>query len=130
VAFANTGPFSPIAVTAPVANALLRLLLDLPDDTVRTDVPERPWLWSDLCGWYSLGPGVLTDPQPRMLGPGVEVVVRRDHLTIRGQIRVPAVRKGLRLHPDGDDPTPSASSSPGSGRAPLLSCSAANPPAT
>ena len=39
-----------------------------------------------------------------MLGPGVEVVVRRGHLTIRGQIPVPAVRRGLRLHPDGDDP--------------------------
>ena len=39
-----------------------------------------------------------------MLGPGVEVVVRRGHLTIRGQIPMPAVRRGLRLHPDGDDP--------------------------
>jgi hypothetical protein len=38
-----------------------------------------------------------------MLG-GVEVAVRYDHLTIRGQIPVPAVRRGLRLHPDGDDP--------------------------
>jgi hypothetical protein len=47
---------------------------------------------------------VLTDPQPRMLGPGAEVVVRRGHLTIRGFIPVPAVRRGLRLHPDGDDP--------------------------
>jgi CubicO group peptidase (beta-lactamase class C family) len=103
VAFTNTGPFSPFSATAPVANAVLRSLLGLPDDTVRTDVPEQPQVWGDLCGWYSLGPGVLTDPQPRMLGPG-EVVVRRGHLTIRGQIPVPAVRKGLRLHPDGDDP--------------------------
>jgi hypothetical protein len=38
-----------------------------------------------------------------MLGAGVEVVVRRDHLTIRGQTPGPAVRRGLRLHPDGDD---------------------------
>jgi hypothetical protein len=35
---------------------------------------------------------------------GVEVSVRHGHLTIRGQIPVPAVRRGLRLHPDGDDP--------------------------
>ena len=89
----------------PVANAVLRSLLDLPDDAVRTDAPEHPEIWSDLCGWYSLGPGVLTDPQPRaMLGAGVEVVVRRKQLTIRGQMPIPAVRKGLRLHPDGDDP--------------------------
>jgi hypothetical protein len=39
-----------------------------------------------------------------MLGPGAEVVVRRGHLTIRGLIPIPAVRRGLRLHPDGEDP--------------------------
>jgi hypothetical protein len=71
---------------------------------VRTDVPEHPEIWRDLCGGYSLGPGVLTDPQPRSSGHGVEVVVRRDQLTIRGQTPVPAVRKGLRLHPKADDP--------------------------
>ena len=46
---------------------------------------------------------MLTDPQPRMLGVSVEVVVRRGYLTIRGQIPVPAVRRGLHLQPDGDD---------------------------
>ena len=65
---ANTGPFSPLAAPGPVAHAVLRSLLGLPDDAVRTDVPERPATWNDLCGWYSFGPGVLTDPQPRMLG--------------------------------------------------------------
>ena len=39
-----------------------------------------------------------------MFGAGVEVAARRGHLIIRGQLPVPAVRKGLRLHPDGDDP--------------------------
>lgn len=39
-----------------------------------------------------------------MLGAGVEVVVRRGHLTIRGQTPIPAVRAGLRLHPETDDP--------------------------
>ena len=34
-----------------------------------------------------------------------EVAVRRGHLVIRGQIPVPAVRRGLRLYPDGDDPS-------------------------
>jgi hypothetical protein len=46
---------------------------------------------------------VLVDPQPRMLG-GAEVVVRHGQLVIRGQIPVPAVRRGLRLYPDCDDP--------------------------
>jgi CubicO group peptidase (beta-lactamase class C family) len=103
VAFASTGPFSPLAAPGPVAHAVLRSVLDLPDDAVRPGVPEQPWAWSDLCGRYSLGPGVLTDPQPRMLG-APEVAVRRRHLVVRGQIPVPAIRHGLRLYPDGDDP--------------------------
>jgi hypothetical protein len=105
LALANTGWFDPRGAPVPVANALLRLLLDLPDDAVRTDVPEHREIWSELCGWYSFGAGVLTAPQPRaLLGAGVEVVVRGEQLTIRGQMPIPAVRKGLRLHPDGDDP--------------------------
>ena len=96
VAFASTGPFGPLAAPGPVAHAVLRSLLDLPDDAVRAGVPDQPAAWSDLCGWYSLGPGVLTDPQPRMLGP-IEVTVRHGQLVIRGQIPVPALRRGLRL---------------------------------
>jgi CubicO group peptidase (beta-lactamase class C family) len=114
VAFANTGPFSPLAAAGPVAGAVLRSVLGLPEDAVRSGVPEQPWAWGELCGWYSLGPGVLNDPQPRMLG-GVEVAVRGDHLTIRGQIPVPAVRRGLRLHPEGDDPYAFRINLPGSG---------------
>jgi CubicO group peptidase (beta-lactamase class C family) len=105
LAFANTGWFDPRGAPVPVANAILRRVLGLPDDAVPTDLPERPEVWHELCGWYSFGPGILTDPQPRMFcGPGLEVVVRRNHLTIRGQMPLPAVRRGLRLYPDGDDP--------------------------
>ncbi len=104
VALANTGPFSPLAVTTPVVDALLRLHLGVPDEPVPAAAPERPWVWNDLCGWYSLGPGPLVDPQPRMLGPGAEVVVRRGHLMLRGLLPVPAVRRGVRLHPEVDDP--------------------------
>ncbi len=104
LAFANTGPFSPLSAAGPTASAVLRGMLGLPADVVRTSIPEHPWAWHQLCGWYSLGPGVLTDPQPRMLGPGVEVAVRHGQLVIRGQVPVPAVRRGLRLYPDGDDP--------------------------
>jgi len=119
--FANTGPFSPLAATGPVASAVLRSLLHLPDDTAEADIPEQPWSWRDLCGWYSLGPGVLTDPQPRMLGPA-EVAIRHGHLIIRGQIPVPAVRRGLRLHPDGDDPDAFRINlpGPGSGTTPVV----------
>lgn len=104
VALANTGPFNPLAVTTPTVDALMRLLLDVEESQVAGDAPERPWTWDALCGWYSLGPGVLADPQPRMLGPGAEVVVRGGHLTLRSLVPVPALRRGVRLHPDRDDP--------------------------
>lgn len=105
LALANTGGFDPRGVAVPVAKAVFGHLLNLPEDTVPPDAPDRPWLWRDLCGWYSFGPGWLTDPQPRMvLGAGVEVAVRRGHLTLRGQIPIPAIRRGLRLHPDPADP--------------------------
>ena len=114
LAFANTGPFSPLSAASPAASTVLRGLLGLPADVVRTDSPEHPWVWHQLCGWYSLGPGVLVDPQPRMLG-GAEVAVRHGQLVIRGQVPVPAVRRGLRLYPDGDDPYAFRAALPGYG---------------
>jgi CubicO group peptidase (beta-lactamase class C family) len=103
VCLTNTGPFGPFAAAGPVAAAVLRSVLGLGADAPRSDLPEQPWIWRELCGWYTLGPGLLTDPQPRMLGP-IEVVVRGGQLVIRGQLPVPAMRDGLRLHPDGADP--------------------------
>ena len=130
LAFANTGWFDPRGAPVPVANALLRVLLDVPDDVVRTDVPEHPEIWTDLCGWYSFGPGVLCDPQPRaVLGAGVEVVVRREQLTARGQTPTPAVRKGLRLHAVGGDPYAFSVDLSALGAVPVPSCSAATPTA-
>jgi CubicO group peptidase (beta-lactamase class C family) len=105
LALSNTGGFDRRGAPVPAANAVIRVLLGAPDDVVRTDVAARPHLWRGQCGWYAFGPGVLTDPLSRaMLGAGLEVVVRRGQLTIRGQTPIPAVRRGLRLHPDGDDP--------------------------
>jgi hypothetical protein len=105
VALANTGNFEPRGAPAPTTRALLGLLLHDPAEDVRAPVPQRPWLWAEVCGWYAFGPGVLTDPQPRMLlGAGVEIAVHDGHLIMRGQMPVPAVRRGLPLDPDGEDP--------------------------
>lgn len=117
VVFTNTGPFSPLAAALPVANAVLRSILRLGDDVAPAPVPQQPWTWRDLCGWYSFGPGVLTDPQPRMLGPTAEVAVRHGQLVLRRQFPVPAVRRGLALHPDGADPDTFRISMPGLGSA-------------
>nr|WP_264372226.1 serine hydrolase domain-containing protein [Georgenia thermotolerans] len=104
LALASTGNFEPRGAPASAVEALLRLLLDAPEQDDDA-VPERPWTWPELCGRYGFGPGVLVDPQPRLLlGAGLEVAVRHGHLVLRGQMPVPAVRRGLRLHPDREDP--------------------------
>lgn len=84
---------------------LLGDLIGTPGDGIRTDVPQRPEIWGDLCGWYR--PRFQrTDMQAwSMLGAGVEVIVRRGQLTLRTLSPIPALYRGLRLHPDDpDDP--------------------------
>lgn len=101
VAMTNTGRFRPGGAADHAADLLLRRLLGVPDrDVVRTDVPQQPARWPDLCGWYTLGPGVLVDPQPRMLfGAGVRVTAGLHHLAAR----VPVVPWPVPLHPDDPD---------------------------
>jgi hypothetical protein len=52
-----------------------------------------------------------------MLGPAAEVAVRHNQLVLRGQLPVPAVRRGLALYPDGTDPDTFRISMPGLGSA-------------
>ena len=84
---------------------LLSSLLGVPDEKVRTDVPQRPEVWGDLCGWYQL-PGPFTDLRLRaMVGAGVEVLVRRGELVLRFLTPVPLLYRGFVLHPrDAEDP--------------------------
>ena len=50
-------------------------------------------------------PACSPTPSPgRCSGPASRSSSAASHLTIRGQTPIPAVRRGLRLHPDGDDP--------------------------
>ena len=83
-------------------SSLLNHLLGVPDEVIRTDVPQRPETWSDLCGWYYL-PGPLTDTRVRAaIGLGVEVFVRRGQLVLRFLSPVPVLYRGFPLHPDDD----------------------------
>jgi hypothetical protein len=67
---------------------------------IRTDVPQRPEIWSNLCGWYQLS-ARLTDARTRsMIGAGAEVFVRHGQLTLRGLSPIPALYRGFPLHPD------------------------------
>ena len=84
---------------------LLHDLLGVPDDVIRTDVPQQPEIWGDICGWYYL-PGPLTDVRLRTIaGAGVEVFVRRGQLVLRFLTPIPALYRGFPLHPaDDTDP--------------------------
>jgi CubicO group peptidase (beta-lactamase class C family) len=85
--------------------SLLRRLLAVPDDVVGTDVPQHPELWAKLCGRYRLPPRI-SDLRGRLALPGgIEVFVRGGRLTIRALTPVPALYRGVPLHPDDpDDP--------------------------
>lgn len=101
VVLANTGGLSGQGAAVPLGTALLRHLLDLPDETVRTDLAPRAEVWADLCGWYSPAPGPVTNLFARaFMGAGVEVVVHRNHLMLKPLTPLPALRKGMRLYPD------------------------------
>jgi CubicO group peptidase (beta-lactamase class C family) len=101
MAFTNGARRAMLWLPAEVSG-LLRQLLGVPDELIRTDAPQHPELWSDLCGWYELS-GPLTDVRVRsMLGAGAEVFVRRGRLTLRYLSPIPALYRGFRLHPDDD----------------------------
>jgi len=98
---ANTGGLDSRGAPAPLATALLRRVLGLPGEAIRTDISPRPEIWGDLCGWYSPDPGPVTNLFTRALfGAGIEVTVRGGHLIAKPLTPVPAMRRGLRLHPD------------------------------
>jgi hypothetical protein len=103
----NTGGLSGRGAPTPLASALLRRVLGLPDPAIRTDIPARPETWSELCGWYSPDPGPVTNLSTRALfGAGAEVTVHGGHLMLKPLTPIPAMRRGMRLYPDDPgDPT-------------------------
>jgi CubicO group peptidase (beta-lactamase class C family) len=104
--FSNTGGLDGRGAPIPLAPMLLRLLLGLSIDPVRTDIAPRPETWSEICGWYSPAPGPVTNLSLRaLMGAGPEVVVQGGHLMLKPLTPIPAMRRGFRLYPDDpDDP--------------------------
>jgi CubicO group peptidase (beta-lactamase class C family) len=79
---------------------LLRCLLGVSDEVVRTDVPHHREVWGDLCGRYRL-PERIADLRGRVaIGAGAQVLVRGGRLMVRVLTPVPALYRGLALHPD------------------------------
>ena len=101
VGLSNTGGLDGRNAMAPLAAALLRRRLGLPDQRVRNDIPARPETWSEICGWYSPDPGPVTNLFTRaQMGAGAEVTIRDGHLMLKPLHPVPAIRRGIRLYPD------------------------------
>ncbi len=79
---------------------LLRHLLDVPDEIVRSNVPQHPEIWDEICGQYQL-PQHISDLRGRvMMGGGAQVFVRGGQLMVRLLTPIPALYRGLPLHPD------------------------------
>jgi len=106
VVLANTGGLNGQGAAVPLGAALLRSLLGLPVDPLGTDIEPHPQVWSELCGWYAPTPGPVTNLFTRaLMGAGAEVVVERNALTLKPMSPIPAMRRGMRLHPaDCGDP--------------------------
>jgi CubicO group peptidase (beta-lactamase class C family) len=98
LAFAN-GARRGMHWLGPEVGGLLKRLLGVPDEVIRTDVPHHPELWGDLCGWYRFS-AHPTDPARFAIGAGAEVVVRRGQLMLRALSPIPALYRGFPLHPD------------------------------
>jgi CubicO group peptidase (beta-lactamase class C family) len=98
MAFANGAKQGMHWLTPEVAG-VLRQLLDVPEEVIRTDVPQHPEMWGDLCGWYRFS-AHPTDPARFVIGAGAEVAVRRGQLMIRALSPIPALYRGFALHPD------------------------------
>jgi CubicO group peptidase (beta-lactamase class C family) len=99
IAFTNgsSGAFSWLQVEL---DRLLRHLLEVSDDSARTDLPHHPELWADLCGRYLFPPRIADLRVRLMLGGGAEVFVGGGRLRVRLLTPVPALYRGLPLEPD------------------------------
>jgi len=98
MAFAN-GAKRGMHWLTPEVGAVLKQLLGVPDAVIRTDIPQHPEIWGDLCGWYGFSTR-MTDPAKFVLGAGAEVFVRRGQLMFRYLSPVPALYRGFPMHPD------------------------------
>jgi CubicO group peptidase (beta-lactamase class C family) len=82
------------------AAGMLRRLLGIPDDAVRSDVPHHPELWGELSGWYRLSARFSDVRLRAMLGAGAEVFVRGGRLMLRFLTPLPEIAAGFPLRPD------------------------------
>ncbi len=97
VAFTN-GARGAMTWLGAEVTAILGHILGASEPVIRADVPHHPEIWADVCGWYSFR-GSLRDAQKWFVA-GAEVFVRRGQLTLRPVTPLPALARGMPLHPD------------------------------
>ena len=84
---------------------LLRELIGARRQGIRADVPQHPEIWVELCGWYRPRAQRTDMMAWANLGAGVRITVRRGQLILRTMSPIPALYRGLQLHPDAtEDP--------------------------
>jgi CubicO group peptidase (beta-lactamase class C family) len=79
---------------------LLRELIEAPRESIRTDVPQHPEIWTQLCGWYRPRAQRADMMAWSVFGAGAKITVRRGELILRTLSPIPALYRGLQLHPD------------------------------
>lgn len=99
MAFTNGSPGAMFWLPAECGRLLSRLL-GVRETAIRTDVPQRPEIWGEICGWYKPSARWVDTRLRAFLGLGVEVFVRGGKLMIRGLNPMPALYRGFELHPD------------------------------
>ncbi len=106
VVLTNTGGLDNRGLSEPLAAALTRRLLGMPDNPVRADVVPHPEVWEALRGWYAPDAGPITNLFARVgFGARAEVAVRRNRLVLKPLTPVPGLSDAMVLHPDdSDDP--------------------------
>jgi CubicO group peptidase (beta-lactamase class C family) len=97
VAFTN-GTRGGMAWLGREVSGLVHDLLGVPEPVLRADIPQHPEIWAELCGRYSFR-GSVRDVQKWFVA-GADVRVRRGRLVLRVRTPVPALSRGLTLHPD------------------------------
>jgi CubicO group peptidase (beta-lactamase class C family) len=99
IAFTNgsSGAFSWLQIEL---DRLLRKLLGISEAIERSDVPQRPEIWADLCGRYVFPPRIADLRVQIMLCRGAEVFVGGGRLKVRLLTPVPLPFRGLPLEPD------------------------------
>jgi hypothetical protein len=78
---------------------LLSELIGVPHTGVRSDVPQHPEIWGDLCGRYAVAVPLSDVRIKAFLGAGFEVFVRAGRLHFRFLSPLPPLYSGFPLHP-------------------------------